>query len=84
LLGWFWEISETMLVVWALVLLAAAVAGHSRLALFRDQCLAILVIAGAAAVSLARSRMGRPSWTASPRRELRRSIQRSAWRSRSA
>jgi uncharacterized membrane protein YbhN (UPF0104 family) len=53
LLGWFWEISETMLVLWALVLLAAAVAGHGRLALFRDQCLAILVIAGAAAVSLA-------------------------------
>jgi uncharacterized membrane protein YbhN (UPF0104 family) len=48
LFGWFWEISYDLLFFWALFLLLAAIIGHGRKRMLRDQ-----ILAGAVACALA-------------------------------
>jgi uncharacterized membrane protein YbhN (UPF0104 family) len=43
LLGWFWESCDVLVVAWAIVLVVAALVGRGRLALLRDQVLAVVV-----------------------------------------
>jgi uncharacterized membrane protein YbhN (UPF0104 family) len=45
LFGWFWEIAYALVFAWATLLVGSALVGHGRLALARDQVLA-LVLAG--------------------------------------
>ncbi len=50
LFNWFWEITYGLLFLWPLVLLAASLIARGRLALFRDQVLALGIAAGAVAL----------------------------------
>jgi uncharacterized membrane protein YbhN (UPF0104 family) len=50
LLGWFWESCDALLVVWAVVLVGAALFAHGRRPLFRDQLFAVALAAAAAAL----------------------------------
>jgi uncharacterized membrane protein YbhN (UPF0104 family) len=46
LLGWFWEITSDLLVLWPLVLLVAAVVASHRLFLLRDQLVGVVLTVG--------------------------------------
>jgi uncharacterized membrane protein YbhN (UPF0104 family) len=52
LLGWFWESCDTLVVLWALVLIGSAFVGRARLALLRDQLAAVVVASVAGALLL--------------------------------
>jgi len=51
LFGWFWETCDVLVVLWAITLVVASVAGHARLGLLRDQVAAV-VVAGIAGTLL--------------------------------
>jgi uncharacterized membrane protein YbhN (UPF0104 family) len=48
LAGWFWQLSYDLMVVWAVVLVAVALASRGRLALVRDQVVGLVLTALAA------------------------------------
>ena len=52
LVGWFWEMCDTLVVVWALVIVGVTVCSTGRLSLFRDQALAVVLALGAGALVL--------------------------------
>jgi hypothetical protein len=52
LVGWFWELCDTLVVVWALVIVGVTVCSTGRLSLFRDQALAVVLALGAGALVL--------------------------------
>ena len=52
LVGWFWELCDTLVVVWALVIVGVTVCSTGRLSLFRDQALAVVLAIGAGALVL--------------------------------
>jgi uncharacterized membrane protein YbhN (UPF0104 family) len=52
LIGWFWELCDTLVVVWALAIIGVTVCGTGRLSLVRDQALAIALALGAGALVL--------------------------------
>ena len=43
LIGWFWELCDTLVVVWALAIVGVTVCSTGRLPLLRDQALAVVL-----------------------------------------
>jgi len=52
LIGWFWELCDTLVVVWALVIVGVTVFSNGRLSLLRDQTLAVVLALGAGTLVL--------------------------------